>query len=91
MSYARFAIYNFSGAALWAIGVTAAGYVLGEALGETLDKYLLLILAGVVALSVLPTALHVARANREEIAARIRSRGRQGARRVEAIADEHEA
>jgi membrane-associated protein len=79
MGYPRFALYNVVGAMLWAIGLPVAGYLLGEALGETLDRYLLLILAGVIALSVLPTALHVARANREEIAARVKSRGRHGA------------
>jgi membrane-associated protein len=83
MSYRRFAIYNFVGAILWAIGLPVAGYILGQVLGETLEKYLLVILAGVVALSIAPTAFHIMRANRDEIAARIRSRGRQGAVRVD--------
>ena len=79
MSYPRFALFNFTGAILWAIGLPVAGFVLGEVLGETLDRYLFLVLAVVVALSVLPTAIHVYRRNREEIHARTRSRGRQGA------------
>jgi membrane-associated protein len=79
MRYRRFAVYNFTGAALWAIGLPVAGYALGAALGETLDRYLLLVLAVVFALSVAPTAFHVYRANRDEIHARVRSRGRQGA------------
>ena len=79
MRYRRFAIYNFAGAALWAIGLPLAGYALGKVLApEVLDRYLLLILAVVVGLSVLPSAIHVARHNREEIEARIRSRGRSG-------------
>jgi membrane-associated protein len=82
MRYLRFAIYNFTGAILWAIGLPVAGYVLGEAMGETLDRYLLLVLAGVVALSVLPTALHIYRNNREEVHARVRSFGRHGATRA---------
>jgi membrane-associated protein len=93
MHYRRFAVYNFVGAALWAIGLPIAGYALGSIIPpETLDKYLLFILGGVVLLSVAPTAIHVARANREEIAARVRSRGRVGAVRPEALGDErHEA
>jgi membrane-associated protein len=79
MNYPRFALFNFTGAILWAIGIPVAGYLLGEALGETLDQYLLLVLAVVVALSVLPTAIHIYRHNREEVHARIRSRGRHGA------------
>ena len=78
MSYRRFAFFNFTGAILWAIGLPVAGYALGEAMGEELDKYLLLILAVVIGLSVLPTALHVFRHNREEIMARARSVGRRG-------------
>ena len=83
MQYRRFAVFNFTGAILWAIGLPVAGYLLGEAFGEELDRWLLLILAVVVALSVLPTAIHVFRANREEITARVRSRGREGAQRRE--------
>lgn len=80
MHYRRFALYNFAGAGLWAIGLPVVGYALGSIIPpETLDKYLLVILAGVVAVSVLPTAFHVVRANRAEIGARIRSGGRTGA------------
>ncbi len=87
MRYTRFALYNFTGALFWAIGLPVAGYALGEALGEELDKYLLLVLAAVVILSVLPTAIHLLRHNREEITARVRSRGRAGAVR-EPLSDE---
>ena len=80
MPYRRFAIYNFIGAVLWAIGVTLAGYILGQIIPpEILDRYLYIIIAVVIALSVLPTAFHIYRSNREEIHARVRSRGRQGA------------
>jgi membrane-associated protein len=82
MRYPRFAVFNFTGAFLWAVGLPLAGFALGEALGEELDRWLLIILVVVVLLSVLPTALHLARRNREEIRARIRSLGRQGAARV---------
>ena len=79
MPYPKFALFNFTGAILWAIGLPFVGFALGEAFGEQLDKYLVFILAGVVALSLLPTVIHLLRHNREEIAARVRSRGRTGA------------
>jgi membrane-associated protein len=80
MSYPRFALYNFTGAILWAIGVPLAGYALGRAIpAETLDRWLYVIIGVVIVLSVLPTAIHVYRHNREEVHARVRSRGRRGA------------
>ncbi len=83
MSYRHFATYNVIGGAIWAIGLPVAGYVLGSVIpAETLDKYLLAILAGVVVLSLLPTVIHIYRHNRAEVHARVRSLGRQGAVRA---------
>ena len=80
MNYLRFAIYNFTGAAAWAIGLPVAGWALGRIVPpEILDRYLLLILVVVVALSLLPTFIHLYRQNRDEIHARVRSGGRRGA------------
>ncbi len=80
MPYPRFALFNFTGAALWAIGVPLAGYALGSVIPpEVLDRWLYVIIAAVIALSILPTAIHVYRQNRDEIHARVRSRGREGA------------
>lgn len=82
MPYPRFALFNFAGALLWAIGVPLAGYALGRSIpADVLDRYLYLIIAIVVVLSALPTIITVYRHNREEIHARVRSRGRQGADR----------
>lgn len=82
MPYGRFAVFNFTGAILWAIGVPVAGYALGSVIPpEVLDRWLYVIIAVVILLSVLPTAIHLYRENREEIRARVRSRGRQGAMR----------
>ena len=80
MPYRRFAIFNFTGALLWAVGVTLAGYALGSIIpADVLDRYLYVIIVVVIALSILPTVFHLYRENRAEVHARIRSRGRQGA------------
>jgi membrane-associated protein len=81
MGYRRFAVFNFTGAFAWAVGLPLAGYALGEAMGEELDRWLLLVLVVVFLLSILPTAIHILRNEREEVVARIRSRGRRGAAR----------
>ena len=79
MHYPRFALYNFTGAIIWAIGLPVAGYTLGQLIpAEVLDRWLYVIIAVVVGLSVLPTAIHLYRHNREEIHARVRSGGRRG-------------
>ena len=89
MHYPRFALYNFTGAILWAIGVPVAGYALGSVIPpEVLDRWLYVIIAVVIGLSVLPTAIHLYRHNRDEVHARIRSRGRQGAARPPLTPDE---
>lgn len=82
MPYPRFALFNFTGAALWAIGVPLAGYALGSVIPpEVLDRWLYVVIAVVIALSILPTVIHIYRQNRQEVHARIRSRGRQGVSR----------
>jgi membrane-associated protein len=82
MPYRRFAVFNFTGALLWAVGLPLAGYALGSVMGDTLDRWLLVILAVVVLVSLLPTFVHLLRHNREEVSARVRSFGRHGAVRV---------
>ena len=44
MRYARFAVFNFTGALLWAVGLPLVGYALGEAMGEQLERWLLVVL-----------------------------------------------
>jgi membrane-associated protein len=62
MNYSRFIIYNLIGGALWAIGVTTGGYILGNSIpAEDIDKYLLPILAAIIILSVAPSVIHVLR------------------------------
>ena len=55
MQYRKFLTFNIIGAFLWAIGITLLGYFLGKSIGaETIDKYLLPIIALVVVLSLSP-------------------------------------
>lgn len=62
MHYKTFVTYNIVGALLWAAGLTYLGYYAGawlESQGIDIDKYLLLIIAAVVAISLLPAIYHV--------------------------------
>lgn len=75
MNYRRFMTFNLLGGLFWAIGVTLAGYTLGSLFPpEVLDKYFLLIVVIVIALSVLPTAIHLWNDNRHMILARLKAR-----------------
>ena len=58
MDYRKFTIVNVVGGALWAIGLTWAGYWLGRAI-PNVDRYLLPIVALILVLSVLPAVIHV--------------------------------
>lgn len=58
MEYKTFIIYNLLGGLLWAVGLTAAGYVLGNLI-PNVDRYLLPIIGLIVVLSILPQAIHV--------------------------------
>ena len=67
MHYRTFVTYNVIGAALWAGGVTMAGYLLGSTI-PSIDRYLLPIIAVIVAISLIPVAIE-ARRNRAKRAA----------------------
>jgi membrane-associated protein len=58
MTYRHFATYNVVGAVAWAIGVTLAGYILGDTI-PGIDKYLLPIIGVIIVASVLPSAYHI--------------------------------
>ncbi len=49
--------YNVIGAVLWAVGITMLGYVLGDVVGDSIDKYLLPIIALIVLISLVPPFL----------------------------------
>ncbi|HUR02963.1 MAG TPA: VTT domain-containing protein [Nonomuraea sp.] len=59
MDRRAYGIYSAIGALLWAVGVTVLGHQLGEV--DFVRKHVELILLGVVALSLLPIVVHVAR------------------------------
>lgn len=58
MPYKKFLLYNVLGGFLWAVCVPFAGYFLGNAI-PSVDKYLLPIIAGIIVISVAPTAIHL--------------------------------
>ncbi|MBI2330163.1 VTT domain-containing protein [Candidatus Daviesbacteria bacterium] len=58
MDYKRFVTFNLLGGVLWAIGVTSAGYYLGNLIPDV-DKYLLPIIGLIVIASILPALHHV--------------------------------
>jgi membrane-associated protein len=56
MGYLRFAIYNVVGAIAWVTSMTVAGYVLGS-LVPNIEQRIHLVIAGVIAVSLIPPAL----------------------------------
>ncbi|MFM6940596.1 MAG: DedA family protein [Candidatus Planktophila sp.] len=55
----KFLMWNVLGAVIWTELVLGAGYVLGNKISGSIDKYLLPIIALIILLSVLPVALEV--------------------------------
>ena len=63
MRYRTFLTFNVVGGLLWAVGVTSLGYILGETIPD-IDKYLLPIIALIVAASAAPVAFEIVKARR---------------------------
>lgn len=63
MAYPRFLFFNIFGGIGWAFLLTLSGYFLGNVI-PGIDRYFLLILLIVVALSLLPTTLHLIKNHR---------------------------
>ena len=53
----RFFIWNVAGAIIWTQGVIGAGYILGEKLKGSVDKYLLPVVALIILVSIIPVAI----------------------------------
>ena len=66
MRYRTFATYNVVGGLLWGVGVTILGFVIGKVLGKAIDidRYLLPVIAVIVAASFVPVALEWRRSRR---------------------------
>lgn len=56
--------YNVVGAFIWAVGVTMLGYALGDAIGDSIDTYLLPMIVVIVLVSLLPPLIEWRRARR---------------------------
>ncbi|OGK10093.1 hypothetical protein A2767_00530 [Candidatus Roizmanbacteria bacterium RIFCSPHIGHO2_01_FULL_35_10] len=58
MNYKTFISYNVFGGLIWGVGLTLAGYYLGNLIPDV-DKYLLPIVLGIIIVSIAPPAYHV--------------------------------
>lgn len=63
MRYRTFATFNVLGGLLWAMGVTTAGYLLGESI-PSIDRYLLPVIGLIVIASLAPVGIEVWRGRR---------------------------
>jgi len=61
----KFFIWNLIGSYIWTVGIISAGYLLGERLEGSLDKYLLPIVGLIIIASLTPIALEVLRDRKE--------------------------
>lgn len=68
MPYRRFVAYNVIGGLVWAVGVTMLGYTLGSTV-PSIDRYLLPVIALIIALSAVPVLLELLRSRRAKDAA----------------------
>ena len=60
MHYQTFIFYNLVGGFIWAVGLTMLGFFLGQFIpADTMDKYLLVIIMIIIAISVLPAVWHI--------------------------------
>ncbi len=91
MSYRKFLFFNVIGGIGWVVSLTAAGFFLIDLIKvpyelvfrkpfgpEDVDKVLLPIILLIIVVSVVPTALHLYKENREQIHHLVRTRGRRG-------------
>jgi len=61
----NFFVWNLIGSYIWTIGLISAGFLLGERLQGSVDKYLLPIVAVIIAASLLPVILELYRTRRD--------------------------
>jgi membrane-associated protein len=61
-----FLTYNVIGAFIWVFGVTIAGYLLADVIGDDIDKYLLPIIGLIIVLSLIPPFVEWYKARRDD-------------------------
>ena len=61
----KFFIWNLIGSYIWTVGIISAGYLLGEQLEGSVDKFLLPIVALIILASLTPIALEILRDRKE--------------------------
>jgi membrane-associated protein len=71
MNRRTFTTYNVVGGLIWGVGVTLAGYLLSEVIGDSIDRYLLPIIAVIIVLSLLPPVIEALRQRRLSRAAAV--------------------
>jgi membrane-associated protein len=72
MPYRKYFVVDCIGGLLWTIGVTIAGYYLGQSFPpDVLDKYFLLIVLAVIFVSAIPAMMHMWKEYRHELFARL--------------------
>jgi membrane-associated protein len=78
MPYRRFLLFNVLGGLVWGVGVTLAGYFLGQVI-PNIDNYFLAVIAAVILISAAPSLAHLAREYGPAMLSRIRSFGPKNA------------
>ncbi|MCC7106206.1 MAG: VTT domain-containing protein [Chloroflexi bacterium] len=81
MTYSKFLSFNVIGGIGWVVLMTVGGYVFGSLLpAKDVEKYIVLVVLMIIVISVLPTAWHLYRENRNLVHAFVRARvGRSNA------------
>jgi membrane-associated protein len=65
MSRRTFLSYNMIGAFLWVFGVTLAGYLLSDVIGDSIDTYLLPLIGLIIVISLIPPFLEWRKARKQ--------------------------
>ncbi|MCS7002164.1 MAG: VTT domain-containing protein [Dehalococcoidia bacterium] len=76
MRYRTFLLWNVLGGLLWSVGVTVAGFFFGSLIPDV-DKYLLPVIALIVAISVAPAVWEIGNEHTTGLVARLRHWGRR--------------
>jgi membrane-associated protein len=67
VSARRFFIWNLVGSYIWTVGLISAGYLLGERLEGSVDKYLLPIVALIIVASLVPVILELIKSRKKRL------------------------